>query len=416
MKKKVFFGTLAAMIFSIHISAFAAPTAAFGDVSAGNHIAAPYAKSDIIVPRPSASKYAALQKYAYIGIPADVKGHWAEKYLTYFLQTGCMDGSAAAFHPNEPITYADFAAVVARLGLKPVEFNGGTVSHKVFRDAALWNTAYPDAQAALICGEAGVWGNPSEANHTMLGYPGFCLQDQAQRQYIAYFLVSMLPMQEKEKGSEQQFTDETYFQSALCKDAMKRLADENIISCYADGTIRPEGAVTKAELAAMLYKVMEKSQFDRNIVSDNLYGKYHSYYWDEEEKLLDLVNDARRKAGVSELKYDADLNALCEVKMLEKSIYGLDTFTKQIQYDGKTIEDGHVSRFYGRCTAMARAFGLTDYYVGENAVLHAPYAAKAHNRLADSEAHRKNYLNPMYEVAGFAVGEKATYQMFAYVK
>ena len=104
------------------------------------------------------------------------------------------------------------------------------------------------------------------------------------------------------------------------------------------------------------------------------------------------------------------------MKMLEKSIYGLDTFTKQIQYDGKTIADGHVSRFYGRCTAMARAFGLTDYYVGENAVLHAPYAAKAHNRLTDSETHRKNYLNPMYEVAGFAVGEKATYQMFAYVK
>ena len=313
MKKKVFLGTLAAMIFSIHISAFAAPAAAFGDVSAGNHIAAPYAKSDIIVPRPSASKYAALQKYAYIGIPADVKGHWAEKYLTYFLQAGCMDGSAAAFHPNEPITYADFASVVARLGLKPVEFNGGTVSHKVFRDAALWDTAYPNAQAALICGEAGVWGNPSEANYTMLGYSGFCLQDQVQRQYIASFLVSMLPMQEKERVSEQQFADEIRFQSALCKDAMKRLTGENIISCYADGTIRPEGTVTKAELAAMLYKVMEKSQFDRNLISDNLYGKYHSYYWDEEEKLLDLVNDARRKAGVSELKYDADLNALCEI-------------------------------------------------------------------------------------------------------
>ncbi|MFR5718789.1 MAG: S-layer homology domain-containing protein [Anaerotignum faecicola] len=268
MKKKVFLGTLAAMIFSIHISAFAAPAAAFGDVSAGNHIAAPYAKSDIIVPRPSASKYAALQKYAYIGIPADVKGHWAEKYLTYFLQAGCMDGSAAAFHPNEPITYA---ALLRKQSGKPVEFNGGTVSHKVFRDAALWDTAYPNAQAALICGEAGVWGNPSEANYTMLGYSGFCLQDQVQRQYIASFLVSMLPMQEKERVSEQQFADEIRFQSALCKDAMKRLTGENIISCYADGTIRPEGTVTKAELAAMLYKVMEKSQFDRNIVSDNLY-------------------------------------------------------------------------------------------------------------------------------------------------
>lgn len=86
-----------------------------------------------------------------------------------------------------------------KIRLKAVEFNGGTVSHKVFRDVALWNTAYPDAQAALICGEAGVWGNPSEADYTMLGYPGFCLQDQVQRQYIASFLVSMLSMQEKER-------------------------------------------------------------------------------------------------------------------------------------------------------------------------------------------------------------------------
>ena len=36
---------------------------------------------------------------------------------------------------------------------------------------------------------------------------------------------------------------------------MKRLTGENIISCYADGTIRPEGTVTKAELAAMLLKM-----------------------------------------------------------------------------------------------------------------------------------------------------------------
>lgn len=84
MKKKVFLGTLAAMIFSIHISAFAAPAAAFGDVSAGNHIAAPYAKSDIIVPRPSASKYAALQKYAYIGIPGGCKRALGGKIFDLF--------------------------------------------------------------------------------------------------------------------------------------------------------------------------------------------------------------------------------------------------------------------------------------------------------------------------------------------
>jgi hypothetical protein len=70
-------------------------------------------------------------------------------------------------------------------------------------------------------------------------------------------------------------------------------------------------------------------------ISDNLYGNYHSYYWEEEAKLLNLVNDARRKNGARELKYDADLNALCEIKMLEKSIYGMETFGQQIHVDGK---------------------------------------------------------------------------------
>lgn len=116
------------------------------------------------------------------------------------------------------------------------------------------------------------------------------------------------------------------------------------------------------------------------------------------------------------LKYDADLNALCEIKMLEKSIYGYDTFTQPIKYDGKTIASGHVSKYYGRATEMAEAFGLNGYRVGENAVQNAPYAAKAHNGLTNSSAHRENYLNSDYEKAGFAVGGKLTYQMFAYTR
>ena len=102
--------------------------------------------------------------------------------------------------------------------------------------------------------------------------------------------------------------------------------------------------------------------------------------------------------------------------MIEKSIYGMDTFSQLIQVDGKTIAAGHVSQFYGRCTDMAKTFGLSDYRVGENAVTNASNAAKAHNRLTNSEAHRNNYLSSDYEVAGFAVGHKATYQMFAYLK
>lgn len=138
------------MILSMGTTAFATPAAAFGDSSGGNHPMAPYAKSDIIVPRPETSKYAALQKYQYTGIPSDIKGHWAEKYIMYFLQTGVMKTDNGKFNPNTPITYADFANTVARLRLEPAEFNGGSISNKVFTDYALWNPSHPISQAGYI--------------------------------------------------------------------------------------------------------------------------------------------------------------------------------------------------------------------------------------------------------------------------
>ena len=155
---------------------------------------------------------------------------------------------------------------------------------------------------------------------------------------------------------------------------------------------------------------------DMDTVSDHLYGNYHGYFWEQEAKLLELVNAERKKAGKDRLVYDADLNALCEIKMLEKSIYGKDTFEKLIQYDGKTIAAGHVSQFYGRATEMAQAFGLSDYLVGENGVMNCPNAVKAHDRLTDSPAHRENYLKEKYEIAGFAIGGTMTYEMFAYLR
>ena len=416
MNKRTLLSVSLILILIMSTTVFAAPIAAFGDSSDGNHPMAPYAESDIIVPRPGTSKYTVLEKYPYTGIPSDIRGHWAEKYLTYFIQAGYMNGNITAFNPNDPVTYGEFASVIARLGLEPVEFNGGSISYKVFNDYAMWNPNHPTSQAAYICGESGVWGNPSEANDTMTVYPNCPLGDQAQRQYIAAFLANMLDPMITTVGTQKHFKDMNQFSSALGRTSMERLIQEEIISGYADGTIRPAANVTKAELAVMLYKVLEKSSFDMDKVSDNLYGNYHSYYWEEAGKLLDLVNEARRYDGVRELKYDADLNALCEIKMLEKSIYGMDTFSQLIQMDGKTVAAGHVSQFYGRCTDMAKIFGLSNYHVGENAVTLASNAAKAHNRLTNSEGHRGNYLSDDYEVAGFAVGPKATYQMFAYLK
>lgn len=416
MKKRVIGFGLALML-GMSSTAYAAPVAAFGDSSRGNHPLAPYKESNIIVPRPEASKYAPLQKYPYKGIPADVKGHWAEKYITYFLQTGVMTTEAnGAFVPNKVITYGDFAEAVARLGLDPVEFCDGSVSYKVFMDYALWNQNSSVSQAGNICGEAGIWGNPSEATFSMTGYPGFRMGDTAQRQYIVSFLANMLDPMTQTETQRMLFRDSDRIRSAMIREDMERMVSERIISGFSDGTIRPEAPVTKAELAVMIYKVLEKSDFDMDKISEHLYGNYHAYYWQEEKKLLELVNQERKWNGRKPLNYNADLNALCEIKMLEKSIYGYDNFTQLIKYDGKTIAAGHVSKYYGRATEMAEIFGLNGYRVGENAVQNAPYAAKAHNSLTNSSAHRENYLKDDYEKAGFAVGGKLTYQMFAYTR
>lgn len=396
-------------------TAFAAEKAAFGDSSRGNHPDAPYASSDIIVPRPDKSAYPALARYQNSVMPVDIKGYWAEKQITYFLQHGLMTTNNGKFQPSQPITYADFAQTMARLGLKPVEFSGGSVSFKAFKDRAIWDPSHSDSIAANICGEAGIWGNPSEANNAMLGYPGVMLGDQAQRQFIAFFLVNPLDEPEGQTAPVKQFRDSDQFRSAQCRISMERLVQEKIISGYTDGTIRPTAAVTKAEFAVMLYRALEKNQFDMDKISDILYGNYHDYYWEEEGKLLDMVNAERKKNGVAPLQYDADLNALCEIKMMEKSIYGYDTFTDPIQFDGKTLAAGHVSQFYGRCTEMAETFGLRGYKVGENAAQNASSAQRAHNSLTASDAHRKNYLKPDYQVAGFAVGNKLTYEMFAFL-
>lgn len=57
MKKHRVFSLVMAFVIGMSCTAFGAEKAAFGDSMAGNHPAAPYAESEIIVPRPETSMY-----------------------------------------------------------------------------------------------------------------------------------------------------------------------------------------------------------------------------------------------------------------------------------------------------------------------------------------------------------------------
>ena len=170
---------------TISQTAFAATGELLGDVSKGNHPNAPYAASEIIVPRPSQSAYGSLPLYANGQIPVDIQGHWAESAIRDFLQRGYISGSGGYFYPNTPATYGDYAEIAAHFGLNPVTFYGGQDASRIFSDRFSWDSHTEPGKAALICGEAGVWGNPNEN----LAGIYFTLEQPAQRQYIAVFFV-----------------------------------------------------------------------------------------------------------------------------------------------------------------------------------------------------------------------------------
>lgn len=107
----------------------------------------------------------------------------------------------------------------------------------------------------------------------------------------------------------------------------------------------------------------------------------------DEQRMLDMVNSARAKAGLNPLRVDMDLSRLARMK-------GRDMIDKNY-FD-------HNSPTYGAPFDMMKAAGLAYRYAGEN-LAGAPAVDTAHTSLLNSPGHRANILNPNYTRAGIGV-------------
>lgn len=393
-----------------------------GDISRGNHPQAPYAASKIIVPRPFQSQFPAVPKGNCNTNFTDINGHWAENEIKTLAKDGYISGfSDGTFRPDAPITYAEFAAIVSRFGFQPVRFDN-VMQYDLIDVFSSFNRKADYFNALLVADETGLWGN-----HVKLGYEvGFMSSNRkpdtiygsldaegnANRQYIALFLANLVEYQQNDKSVRLNFTDTAEINVNSDGDivnAVKRLANNGIISNQ--GAFRPNDNITQAELATMICKIMDKYHWDTTLVSDNLYGNYRQYFWEQDDKLMDLVNEARISGGVAPVVYNADLQAICEIKMIDKTIYGYDSFGS-----------AHTCS-YGTMEEMRKKFGF-PYYIGENAAaaLATPQytgqllAEHAHSVWTNSEGHRKNYMDANHQYGGFALGEGYGYEGLAYGK
>lgn len=113
----------------------------------------------------------------------------------------------------------------------------------------------------------------------------------------------------------------------------------------------------------------------------------------DEQVILNLVNEARKNAGLFELKADSEIMKVAEVK-------------------AQDMEDNnyfsHTSPTYGSPFDMLKSFGVSYKSAGENIAGHST-AKNAFEAWMDSPGHRANILNSSYNYTGIGVVESDRY-------
>ncbi|NLY43690.1 MAG: SH3 domain-containing protein [Clostridiaceae bacterium] len=113
----------------------------------------------------------------------------------------------------------------------------------------------------------------------------------------------------------------------------------------------------------------------------------------EAQKMLDLINAKRAKAGVKPLQFDMKLMEVANLKaqdMVSKNYFS------------------HTSPTYGSPFDMMKQFGISYKTAGENLAGNSS-VEKAHTSLMNSEGHRKNILNANYNYIGIGIAESSRY-------
>jgi len=168
----------------------------------------------------------------------DIEGHWAEKQIEIWLENELLLGYLdATFHPDQPITRAEFVTIINRIfGIKAED---GEVT---FSDVPKGSIYFAEVAAAVKAGY-------------ISGYPdGTFRPDQLiTREEAAVIITRILGLK---GGEELKFTDNHEI-APWAKEAVKALFASGIVIGYPDGTFRPKNPLTRAEMVVILLRVIE---------------------------------------------------------------------------------------------------------------------------------------------------------------
>ncbi|MDO5036785.1 MAG: amidohydrolase family protein [Tissierellia bacterium] len=183
----------------------------------------------------------------------DIKDHWAEKEIMALSDLEILRGYAdMTYRPEKKLTRAEFVAIINRtLGLSkeaPVNFSDVKTGDWFYKDLAL----------AMDKGY-------------IKGYPDGTFQ--AKRFISREEAVTVIVRAFDLKGMDKEapvFKDQAKVK-AYAQEPLKIVSAEGYIGGYPDGEFKPQNFISRAEVAKIISKLMEKDQADVIYINGNIY-------------------------------------------------------------------------------------------------------------------------------------------------
>lgn len=170
--------------------------------------------------------------------PSDISGHWAQRQLQSFVDDGYLEGyEDGTYRPNDKATRAEFSALMNRVAGLTQE----SADIQKFEDVSANRWYYADLAKGLAAGYlAGTTPTTMEPNAS------------ATREQAFAMLARLLKMTDGDTAVLARFSDGGSV-SRYARGCIAALVSAGIVSGYPDGTLLPQGTLTRAEAVMILY-------------------------------------------------------------------------------------------------------------------------------------------------------------------
>ena len=173
---------------------------------------------------------------------ADMQDHWANDAVAYLKRSGISNGSNGNFLPDTNISRQEFAVLLARYLGSSQDYSSVQLPFADTNEIASWALNGAKAMYSL-----GIIKGSSDGSGKLYFNPTANVSRQE-----AVTMLGRLT----EKGYAQgalKFTDSSAIQS-WAAEYVSTLSEMGILTGFNDGSFRPNGAMTRAQVATVLYK------------------------------------------------------------------------------------------------------------------------------------------------------------------